>query len=76
MRPYRKRERVTVHTRDGQSIDGILVGTYPAALVLSHASRLNEQDPDGPGIPFAGDVIVERTNVSVVERGANGHQHS
>lgn len=52
---------VTVHTRDGRSLFGVLIATYPEEVVLRHARAL----PDGGQI--AGDVVVPRDNVGWVQ---------
>jgi hypothetical protein len=55
------RRRVIVHTRDGQSIRGVLVGEYRDCLVLEAAEFLREAP--GPE-DIAGRAVVERNNVS------------
>ena len=55
---------VVVHTRDGQSLDGVLVGQYPDILVLRHASARLE---DGRREQLTGEVVVPRENVSFIQ---------
>jgi len=69
--PYRIRikEKVVVHTKDGRSILGVLLAVYRANLVLTHAQLLHESEPEAQGTPLAGDIILERSNVSFVQSG-------
>lgn len=61
------KKSVRVHTRDRRSIEGVLVKSYPTSLVLRHARYLTEADPNGLGSAMAGDVVVERSNVSFIQ---------
>jgi small nuclear ribonucleoprotein (snRNP)-like protein len=55
------RRRVIVHTRDGQSIRGALVGEYRDCLVLEAAEFLRE----APAVEdIGGRAVIERKNVS------------
>jgi hypothetical protein len=53
-------DTVVVHTRDGRSIRGVLVGAYHTEVALAHASLLHFGGED----QLDGDVIVLRDNVS------------
>lgn len=58
-------QRVVVHTTDDRTLDGVLAGAYLDCLALAHAQLL--QPGEAPDIPFAGDVLVPMTNVSLVQ---------
>lgn len=56
--------RIVVHTRDGQSLRGVLTRVGSDALVLAGGEHLAE---DGV-IKLEGDQIVLRGNVSFIQR--------
>jgi hypothetical protein len=58
------RASVVVHTGDGRSVQGVLVGEYRDALVLRHAVYLI---PDGRREQLDGDVAIPRRNVSFLQ---------
>jgi small nuclear ribonucleoprotein (snRNP)-like protein len=53
------RRTVVVHTRDGQSLRGVLVGAYRDCLVLSHAVYLAGEGE----VNVDGEVAVPRQTV-------------
>lgn len=55
---------MVVHTRDGRSLRGVLVGAHRDALGLAHAAVLSE---DGGQVSAAGEILVPRDNVSFVQ---------
>lgn len=63
MKNLRKRvgETVVCHTRDGQSIQGILLGSHSDVHVLAHAHFLNE---GGGSTLLGGEVAVPVGNVA------------
>ncbi|GHO58225.1 hypothetical protein KSB_67000 [Ktedonobacter robiniae] len=62
-------DTVVVHTRDGRSIRGVLVGAYRTEVALAHASLLHFGGED----QLDGDVIVLRDNVSSPGAGVAHH---
>ena len=56
-----ERQTVAVHTRDGQSIKGVLGGVYADCVVVRHAVHLDE------GVKLEGDVVIPRANVSYLQ---------
>ncbi len=58
-----RRTRVRIHTADEQSIEGVLVDSYPDCLCLSHAQLVL---PDGAQ-PIEGSVLIPRANISWVQ---------
>ncbi len=58
------RRRVTLHTRDGRSLEGVLVGVYRDAYALAHAEYLLE---DGRREQLPGEVLVPADNLSFVQ---------
>jgi hypothetical protein len=63
--PKLRAERVVVHTRDGQSFDGVLLATHKDVLALTHASLLHE----GGRHSLDGDVLVPLENVAFIQAG-------
>lgn len=55
-----KRPAVLIHTKDGQSIRGVLVRRQPDALVLEQPDYLTGVKPQGLG----GTVVIPRSNVA------------
>jgi hypothetical protein len=54
----RLRRTVVIHTRDGRSLRGLLVGEYSDCIVLAHAELLDEE------MKIGGEAIVALSNVS------------
>lgn len=52
---------VVLHTRDGQSIRGVLIRAYSDCVVLHHAAFLS---PGGGETQVDGEVILPRPNLS------------
>lgn len=61
----RVKRRVAVHTADGKSLLGVLVGVYPDVVVLRHARILDAGSDTTPALD--GDVAVPRSQVSFVQ---------
>jgi hypothetical protein len=61
--PRRKSETVVVHTKDQQSIQGVLLGAYRDALVLGHPRHLDH----APDTTLGGDAIILRGNVAWIQ---------
>ncbi len=59
--PQYERRTAVVHTRDGNSLQGVLVGAYDDAVVLRHATDLDSTEQ------LKGDIIVPRPNVSYLQ---------
>lgn len=57
------RERVAVHTTDGRTIEGILVGEYRDAVVIRHGRYLHEDGAE----PLEGDVVIPLERVSMLQ---------
>lgn len=57
--------RITVHTKDSQSIEGSLFDTTTDGLVLKAAKLLGGGKPEGT--PMAGDVFIPRSNVAFAQ---------
>ncbi len=58
------RETAVVHTKDGQSFRGVVIGVYHDALVLAHTSALLEAGEQA----LSGETLVPIANVSFVQR--------
>lgn len=58
------RQRVTVHTLDNRSIEGVLIGVYRDAFALAHATYLQE---NGPGEQLDGETLIPARNVAFVQ---------
>lgn len=58
-----KRRTVVVHTTNGTSLRGVLVGTYRDSLVLAHVAYLG----DGGSQPVDGEVVVPRERVAWIQ---------
>ena len=57
------RRTVTVHTTDGQSLKGILIGEYRDSLVLAHAEYLTGDTRE----PLDGEAVILRDRVSWIQ---------
>lgn len=57
-------ERVRVHTRDGQSIDGFLRAVYRRELVLEHGKHVSAAGD----VEIDGTVCVPRDNVAWIQQ--------
>lgn len=55
-----RRQTVVVHMSNGQSIRGLLVGTYKDCLVLAHAAYLGS---GGSVQPIDGEAVVPREQI-------------
>ena len=55
---------VTLHTRDGHSIRGVLLGVYRDALVLTSATYLHESGEE----KLTGEVVVPYENVGFLQQ--------
>lgn len=58
------RRKVLVHTRDNQTLEGVLEADAPDGLVL-RAARFLEGDGQ---VPLAGEIFVPRENVAWLQR--------
>jgi hypothetical protein len=58
-----ERKSVSVHTTDGQSLKGVLVGEYRDCLVLVHAEYLSGDTTQ----PLDGEAVVLRERVSWIQ---------
>lgn len=54
------RRSVVIHTTNGMSIRGVMVGAYRDSLVLSHAEFLGGDSVE----PVDGDVVIPRERVA------------
>lgn len=52
------RRTMVVHTKDGRSFRGVLVGEFADCIVLSHARLLDED------VSLGGEPVILRENVS------------
>ncbi len=59
------RETVVLHTKDGQSFRGVVIGVHTDAIVLAHTTVLYEMGEE----QLPNDVLIPRTNVSWLQRG-------
>lgn len=59
------RKRIIVHTRDDQSIEGVLMKCVDDGLILRAARLLGS---DGKQTAMAGEVFVPRENVAFTQR--------
>lgn len=57
---------VTVHTKDQQSIQGVLLGSYRDVVVLGHPTHLDH----APDVTLSGDAIIPRGNVAWIQGAA------
>lgn len=64
LRTRRQRRTVVVHTRDNRSLRGVLVGSYLRTLVLRHSVFLQDETET----ELSGDVVIDRSNVSFIQR--------
>lgn len=62
--PHRRVSQVRVHTKDGESYDGLLTGESLDWLTLAQASLVTD---DGNGHPLTGELRFPRGNVKFVQ---------
>lgn len=55
------KKKIIVHTRDSQSIEGVLMEELPDGIILRAASLLGD---GGRRTPMAGEIHVPRENIS------------
>lgn len=58
-----ERRTIVIHTTDGQSLRGVLVGEYRDSLVLSHAYALGAQAVQA----IDGEAVIPRERVAWVQ---------
>lgn len=58
-----ERKSVTVHTTDGQSLKGVLIGEHRDCIVLAHAEYLSGDTSE----PLDGEAVVLRERVSWIQ---------
>lgn len=56
-------KRVRLHTKDGHSLNGLVLSVHGDAIVLGHASYLK----DGGSEPLSGDIVVPLSNFSFAQ---------
>jgi hypothetical protein len=66
----RRRRSVTVHTRDEQTIEGILAMSAPDGIVLRAARYLDTTST----IPLAGEVFIPRDRVAFIQVQSRGEE--
>lgn len=59
----RRGRKAIFHTKQGQSIEGILAGRYRDGIVLAGARML---DTDGP-VSMAGEVFIPKGDIAIVQ---------
>jgi hypothetical protein len=64
---HRLRNRVFVHTKDDQTIEGVIVAEWADGIQLGDA-RFHGDKP----VPMAGETFVPHTNVAFIQRA--GHR--
>ena len=60
-------QRVLVHTVGNETIDGLLLGEEPGAIILVQSSFVDSSDSAGP-VPMAGEVYVPRGRVAFIQK--------
>lgn len=58
------KDRVVLHTTDGHSIRGVVIGVYRDSIVLGHTAYLDEAREAG----LEGDVLVPREKIAWIQR--------
>lgn len=61
----RLRKKVVVHTTNGTSLSGVLVGTFPGHVVLRHAAILIDAQTQEESL--AGDILVQRRSIDFIQ---------
>lgn len=61
--PRLVRASVVVHTRDGRSFAGVLIGVYPDSVALAHPRLLN----DGTPVQLEGELLLPRENLAFLQ---------
>lgn len=59
------RETAVVHTSDGQSFRGVVIGVYSDSIVIAHARALLGE---GASEELAGEVLIPLENISFIQR--------
>jgi hypothetical protein len=61
-----ERQRVVAHTRDDQSIEGVLVGEHRDCIQLSNPVYLDatQELEDKQRAPLSGDVVILHSNLA------------
>ena len=58
-------KRVVAHTRDGHSMEGVLLGVYADAVSLCHVTYIRAEDQSR--VSVEGDVVIPLENLSFLQ---------
>lgn len=58
-------KRVAVHTRDGHTLEGVLLGVYSDAVSLAHVTYVRAEDQSR--VVIEGDTLIPTSNLSFIQ---------